>query len=224
MTNGSILIAEDDESLRSFYAEYLRLFCDVVFEASNGIEAFEIYQKKLPDIIISDINMPKLDGLALIKKIRQNDAQTRIIILSAYAEQEMLLQAVKLHLIDYLIKPVRGEILKELVQSILRSIQREKNHIAISSDLYWDKSTKQLYKMKILVKLQESERRLLDILISSKNANVSNEAIYQYVFYEKHEEEFSINAITSLLKRIRKKLPDNVIVTNYGRGYSLNLS
>lgn len=219
--NISILIAEDDTQLRALYVEYLSLFFETVFEAKDGKEAFMIYKEKLPDIIISDINMPKMDGLALIELIRQKDTKTPIVILSAYADQEMLLQAVKLHLFEYLVKPVNSQELKEIILRMIKNIYSKREYIYLPEGYKWHKDSDSLYFENKQISLQDSEKRLLSILMRHANNNVSTESLYQYIFSDKPEKEYSAYAITSLIKRARKKLPDNTIQTNYGNGYTL---
>jgi DNA-binding response OmpR family regulator len=218
--NVSILIAEDDTQLRQLYVEYLLLFFDTVYEAEDGKQALSIYKEKAPDIIISDINMPKLDGLALIEEIRKKDQQTPIVILSAYVDQDILLQAIKLHLFEYLVKPVDSQELKELILSMIKNIHFEREYVNLSEGYKWHKYKHYLYKENSEIKLQESEKRLLEILIHNLNSNVSTETLYQYVYSDMPEKEYSTHAITSLIKRIRKKLPKDTIQTNYGNGYT----
>jgi DNA-binding response OmpR family regulator len=216
----SILIAEDDTQLRQLYVEYLLLFFDTVYEAEDGKQALGIYKEKAPDIIISDINMPKLDGLALIEEIRKKDQQTPIVILSAYVDQDILLQAIKLHLFEYLVKPVDSQELKELILSMIKNIHFEREYVNLSEGYKWHKYKHYLYKENSEIKLQESEKRLLEILIHNLNSNVSTETLYQYVYSDMPEKEYSTHAITSLIKRVRKKLPIDTIQTNYGNGYT----
>jgi len=218
--NMSILIAEDDPQLRKLYVEYLSLFFETVYEAEDGEEALRTYRSKSPDIIISDINMPKLDGLSLIKQIRLKDQETPIVILSAYTDQDMLLEAVKLHLFEYVVKPVDSKELKDLVFNMIESINIKRAYLYMADGYRWDKKHHYLFKANTEIKLQENERRLLKILIQNLNVNVSTETLYQYVFSDMPEKEYSSHAITSLVKRVRKKLPVHTIQTNYGNGYT----
>jgi len=219
----SILIAEDDNELRALYVEYLELFFKNIYEAKDGVEAYDIYKKESPDIIVSDIGMPRLDGLSLIKRIRKDDKKTQILILSAYTDKEMLLQAIKLHLFEYLIKPVPSTKLKEILITMISSVTLDNNFLTLSDGYRWEKDSKQLYLKEEIVKLHESEKRLLEILIKSYNSNVSNEQIHNFVFHDMPDKEYSVNSITSLIKRVRKKLPKDTISTNYSSGYTLNI-
>ena len=76
----TILYIEDDEGVRTVNSRFLTRMFNEFYEAKDGQEGYELYKKYHPDIILTDINMPRLDGLSLAKKIRQTDQTTKIII------------------------------------------------------------------------------------------------------------------------------------------------
>ena len=80
----SILCVEDDKSIRDLIVKALTYYSNDVYEASDGEEAYEIYQEVKPKIILSDIQMKNMDGIELVKKIRNDDAHTMIIMLTAF--------------------------------------------------------------------------------------------------------------------------------------------
>jgi len=100
----SLLIVEDDVFTCNTLSEYLRRRFRFVCSATSEDEAWGLYQKHQPDIIISDIEMPNGNGLDFIKRVREMDTKTRIYVLSGFATQEYLLEAVKLHLEDFIRK------------------------------------------------------------------------------------------------------------------------
>ena len=104
--NIKILYVEDDEIARENGVEYLQNFFEQIYEASDAIKALQLYEKYQPDIIITDIQMPKLNGLEFVKKIRQKDKKTQIIIITAFCDRDYLLKAIELQLVKYLVKPV----------------------------------------------------------------------------------------------------------------------
>ena len=106
MTNHTILYAEDETQTRQNYTKILKRDFKEVYSCKDGIEAYEQYLKYKPNILLLDINMPKINGLDLAKKIRQKDKITRIIILTAHLEQDKLLYAAELNLTKYLPKPI----------------------------------------------------------------------------------------------------------------------
>lgn len=217
----SILLAEDELELREMLCEYLYLFFNRVYSASTGSEAYEIYQQKRPSIILTDISMPNLDGLDMIAKIREHDKDTKIIVMSAHSEQEKLLQAIKLHLETYLIKPIRTETLKSVLLDTVELIRKTTNRTYVSDTIYWDNETDTLWESNNEIKLRKMERELLKLLFSKPNQCFSAKDIFEHLHEGNESKEFSVHAITSLMKRIRVKLPNDIIHNIYGSGYKI---
>lgn len=103
----TVLIVEDEMlvsiGLRNMI-DWEKMNMKVIAEAQNGVAAFEIYQKEKPDLILTDIKMPVMDGLQLISKIREKDKKTKIIILTCYQEFDVVHKALKLGVSDYILK------------------------------------------------------------------------------------------------------------------------
>jgi DNA-binding response OmpR family regulator len=217
----SILIAEDEKKLLNSMVEYLQLFFTYVYAAQDGVSALEIYQKEKPDIIVADIHMPRLDGLSMIEKIRRTDQDTKIIITTAHSDKEKLLQAIELHLVKYLVKPVDSTTLKDLLLSLVNEL-RHKNHIISLKDGYsWDTQKQKLFKGEEEIILKNREEKVLTLLCSKVNQTVSAIDIYNTLYEDQPERDFSSNAITSLIKRLRQKLPKHTLKSSYGIGYIL---
>ncbi len=218
--NVSILVAEDEAELREYLVEYLQLFFKNVYSAGCGQEAYKIYLDKKPNIILSDINMPHLDGLSMISKIRENDIKTKIIIMSAHSDTDKLLRAVELHLVTYLVKPIKIERLKEVLFDTVETIKSSLTRVNLGSDIYWDRTENRLYSNAEHIVLKERESMLMELLCSNINQAFSNEEIFHHL-YTKSDKEYSEYAITSLIKRLRSKLPTNIIHNEYGSGYKI---
>ncbi len=105
----TVLYAEDEEGIRANVSDSLRYYVDEVLEASNGKEAFEIYTQEKPDIILSDIHMPVMNGIDFIKKVREEDRDIPVVMITAHTDKEYLLEAVELHMEKYIVKPVELE-------------------------------------------------------------------------------------------------------------------
>jgi DNA-binding response OmpR family regulator len=217
----SILIAEDEEQLLDSMVEYLELFFENVYTAEDGIAAYEIYKQQKPDIIITDIHMPRLDGLSMIEKIRKTDLQTKIIITTAHSEKEKLMQAIELHLVKYLVKPIQSDKLKELLLSLVDELRQKRDRVYLKESFYWDKTRKKLFHDEDEVELKPKEQKVLELLCSRINQSISAIDIYNYLYEDQPERDFSSDAITSLMKRIRQKLPKETIKSSYGVGYIL---
>lgn len=106
-----LLIAEDEDIIRRGVAKYLKLHTDrftTIYEAENGQEAMDIILEKHPDIILLDIQMPKMDGIAIMQKIAKTDLEPVIVILSGYDDFKYAQQALHYGAKEYLLKPVRA--------------------------------------------------------------------------------------------------------------------
>jgi len=221
ITDISILIAEDEKALLDSMAEYLELFFENVYKAKDGRDAYQSYLKHHPDIIIADINMPHLDGLSMIEKIRKNDLKTRIIITSAHSEKEKLLQAIELHLVKYLIKPVQSDTLKTLLFSLVDELRAQRHILDLKELFYWDKLSRKLFHNYEEIPLKPKEQKVLELLCKHPNQSVSSIDIYNHLYEDQPERDYSSHAITSLMKRLRQKLPKETIKNAYGVGYIL---
>ncbi len=123
-----ILIVEDDKDILEFNTTYLEQNKFKVLKAKNGKEAIELLEKTLPDLIISDMMMPELDGIGLLKAVKNNTQSNHIpvIILSAKASPEARLEALKLGAQGYLAKPFLPEELLSVVSNQLEILSKRK--------------------------------------------------------------------------------------------------
>ncbi len=120
--NYTLLYVEDEDGTRVNIVKTLRLKYEKVLEASNGEEAYKLYKEHKVDLIISDLQMPKMDGVELVKKIRQEDNDTPVVIISAYSDKEKLQEMAKLNIVEYAIKPLSRARLKEILEKGLKNI------------------------------------------------------------------------------------------------------
>ena len=110
----SILYVDDDESYRELMKDILSMFFDNVIMAKDGVEALKLYKEFTPKIVITDINMPQMDGLQLIEEIQKVNLEVSFIILTGFIENKHLLKALELGINKYLIKPLNKEELARL--------------------------------------------------------------------------------------------------------------
>lgn len=118
-----ILIAEDEQRARRGLKELLCAISDqynVVAEASDGKKALELIQIMKPDLVFTDIRMPCMDGIALIKAATAAEIHAKYVIISAYEEFETARQAISLGVREYLVKPVIYDEVKELMERMSR--------------------------------------------------------------------------------------------------------
>ena len=132
--NITVLYAEDETLIQEGITESLNLFNINVICAKNGKEALEIFQNSSEkiDLILTDIKMPQLDGIAMIQKIREFNKEIPIIITSAHQERDFLMQAIELNISSYVLKPIdiyklENTILKAMEPTLLKKELLEKN-------------------------------------------------------------------------------------------------
>ncbi len=101
-----ILIVEDDIVLAKTLSEYLKEEGFKVYLAEDGLIGYDLTKKHKPDLVLCDINMPKMDGLSMLKKIRSESwgKNLRIIMLTNYSDEEKVLEALKNSVFNYLVK------------------------------------------------------------------------------------------------------------------------
>ena len=229
MKSISLLYIEDDLDIREIYLDSIKEEVELVHFASDGEEGYEAYLTHKPDIILLDINMPKLDGLSLAKRIRESDSNVKMIITTAYSEQEKLLQAIELYLIKYILKPIDPSILKEALQKAKGEIslerkQEEQERLVYTLDerTTWDFEAEKLYENGIEIKLTKNERRLLKLLSTDKDKVFTFFDIFNHISHDDFDKEYDANQVRALVKLLRKKVPKESIINIYGEGYRFN--
>ena len=116
----TILYVEDEDGVRKGFTRALSRYAKKVYEASNGEEGLTMYKQYLPDIVVTDIKMPKMNGIMMSKAIKKINPNQSIIITSAHSESNYLLEAISLQLSGYLLKPVDKKLLKEKVLEVVK--------------------------------------------------------------------------------------------------------
>ena len=131
--NLKVLYVEDDVDAREITTMLLEDFFDTIIVAKNGQEGLEKFEQNSIDIIITDINMPYMNGLEMAKKIRETDVEVPIIILSAHNEEDFFLQSIQIGINGYLLKPID---MKQLSSTIFQVTQRYKYALEAKRNLH----------------------------------------------------------------------------------------
>jgi len=219
--NIKILYVEDDEIARENGVEYLENFFETIYEASDAIIALQLYEKYKPDIIITDIQMPKLNGLEFVKRIRQKDKKTQIIVITAFCDREYLLKAIELQLVKYLVKPVREKEFEEALLLCIDSLKEDSSNIVkLDESTYFDLFNKNLVINDEVVKLRAKEILFLELLIKNKNRYVTYEEIQNYVW---SDSVMTKDALKTLVKNLKTKIPKDLILNLTNSGYKINV-
>lgn len=219
--DSSILYVEDDEIEQGQIARFLKTQCSNIYTASDGQTGFELYKQFKPDIVISDIEMPRLNGIELARKIREHSLLTQIIILTAHKNPKYLIEAVNLQLVQYIIKPLSREKITAALNVASNFLNNEPAdvHKKFSNSKYYDIYTKELYYNNNVVNLSKHERNLLELLLKKHPAAVSYESINARIY----NNENSRNAVKLLIHSLRNKIGKTSIVNVPEFGYKLNV-
>ncbi len=133
----TILIVEDEKDARETLRSMVELDFKYVYEAQNGCEGLELYQKYKPDIILTDIQMPCMNGIEMLNEIRRNPADVLVIFISAYSDVETLLQAIDLKIDAYIVKPfLYKDILQKIDANLASTALEGKLHDTLSQREY----------------------------------------------------------------------------------------
>lgn len=128
----TLLFVEDEYNVRKAIINTIdwdNLGFRVIGEAENGLEAIDIVEKCNPDVIITDIKMPFMDGIEFAKLVREINPLTKIVFLTGYNEFDYAISAIKLNVIEYLSKPVSAEKMRETLISIKKKLDEENNYL-----------------------------------------------------------------------------------------------
>ena len=138
-----LVIVEDEEIIRRGLIctiDWLKLGAKVVGEAGNGREALAVIRETKPDVVLTDIKMPVMDGIALTEALKAEGSKAKIIYLTSYADFSYAQQALRLEVSDYLLKPVNEDDLAKALQKL------EKQPAAPQQEeLSWDEGLRAAY-------------------------------------------------------------------------------
>lgn len=210
-----VLLVEDEENLARLLKEALGDNFYSFSIAKNGLEGLELYKKLKPDIIISDIMMPRLNGLDMAKEIRYEDTAIPIIMISAFSEKEKLLGAIDVGVTKYFIKPFDPDELLRYIISI--SSKFSTKMIELADDFVFNKTTNSLYKNDRFVPLSKNEVKFISLLLQHRDKTLSDEAIKESLWKEEATDE----RLRTFIKRLRLKTSKDLIINIKGVGYQL---
>ena len=219
MKNLKVLIVEDEQKLANLIRNSIKELFFKVAIAKDGIDGIKKFKTFKPDIVISDITMPNLDGLLMCQKIKEQNSSIAIIILSAYSQKEMLLQAIDLGISKYFIKPFDIESFIEYLKELSNKINKEKNY-KLKDGFVFVKKTINLYKDSELVNLTKREKEFINLLIENKNSSVKIDKIKESLW---DIEDVSDERLRTFIKRLRVKTSKDLIENVSSQGYMVSI-
>lgn len=218
-----ILVVEDEIELCNAIREGLEIEGYAVDTCYDGNEAYDFMYVENYDLVILDLNLPGMDGIDILKKIRKTNNEIKIIILSARGSVSDRVKGLDIGANDYLIKPFDFEELEARIRNLLR-----RQFIQANSVLEFDKIKLDTVKRIVTanneeVILTKKELGILEYILLNKNKIVSKEELIDHV-WNMNVDSFS-NAVRVHVATLRKKLKNvlgyDVVQTKIGEGYYL---
>ena len=221
--NLKLLFVEDDKDTRRTALRFFKFFFDEIVDAADGKEGLEKYTQFEPDIIFTDINLPKMDGLEMIKKINSiNGKRIPVFIFSAHSRCDFIIDALKMDVDAYIVKPfVLEEFVEELGRVIDKVYKPKKDIIVINKSYSWDAEGKKLFYGCKEIKLTKNEIKLFELMTKNRGTTYSAELISTYIWYDQATHDKT--NLKNLFKRLNKKLPQKLFKNIYSIGYSFIL-
>ncbi len=217
----TILYIEDEENIRKNITSTLNLILGKVLACSSYDEAVITYKNNKIDIILSDINLSGKSGIDFCKNIRENNIIIPIILLTAHLDTNYLLDATKLKLVDYLIKPINFDSLYNVLLKAANELLLQNSFkIKFKNNVLFDINNKLLLSSEQKeIKLTSSELHLLEYLVKNSNRVVPHDEIKLNIW----EDSFlaSDSALKNLLNKLRKKIGKESIENISGIGFRL---
>lgn len=219
-----LLLVEDDIKIANFINSGLRAEGFAVDHAENGEDGLHLALNEPYDLAIIDLMLPKLDGLTIIEKIRQNDINTPIIILSAKRSLDDRVKGLNIGSDDYLIKPFAFSELLARIQALIRRSSK----VTDPSSLTFGDLTLDLHSHKVLragekIDLQPLEFSLLEFLMRNAERVVSKTMIMEHIWDYNFDPRANVieARICCLREKIDRNFEKKLIHTVRGVGYVL---
>jgi len=214
-----ILLLEDESMLRSSIEEYLEALGHKVLSFCNGEEAYEAIKSDVFDLLILDINIPKMNGFSLLKSLNEIEQAYPSIYISANVDIEDISKAFELGAYDYLKKPFHLKELGLRIDKIKKAYDVKKmQHIILSPKYVFSKEEQMLFYNNKEQLLTKKQLQIVTLLCENVGVVVDFEKFRSYVWKDEPIDNATIRAEIS---RFRKLLKEDFIINLKGVGYKI---
>lgn len=222
-----LLYVEDNKEVRQYTVETLNHFFEHITVAVDGIEGLEKFKMSTYDLVLTDLNMPRMNGIEMIRQIKEIDPNIAILVLSAHDESDYFIQTIMLGIDGYLLKPLDiVQFVKTLIKSIKKiflqqEVERYKQELeSINTDLeqkVQERTAELEYRLyhDVLTELKNRESLMLKLSQSQSQSNIL--ILIDIDGFEKFNELYGISAGNQILCALSKHLHD----FNRSRDYNL---
>jgi len=212
-----LLIVEDEISMQKALCKGFDKIGYTVDAASDGEEAVELFYSNLYALVVLDLNLPKLDGMEVLKQIREESKKVPIIILSARSTVDDKVAGLDDGANDYLAKPFQFKELEARVRALLRRNFKTSNTVVEIEDVKLDTATRSFFVAGDEISLTRKEYAIIEYLILRRGEAISPSSLIEHIWESDSEDVF--NSLKVHLSTLRKKLPADFIKNKRGQGY-----
>ena len=221
-----LLLIEDDAALRLTLARQLEADGYRVDQARDGEEGLFLAREYPVDLLIVDLGLPKLNGLTIVQRLRQDGSALPILILTARSSWQDKVVGLEAGADDYLVKPFEYPELLARIKALLRRALKTASGVLNLSPLSIDLVAQAVRLNGAVLELTTFEYRLLETLVRQRPGIVTKQALSDYLY--PHGEDRDSNVLEVLVGRLRRKLDPagsvGLIDTVRGRGYRFNIA
>lgn len=218
-----ILVVEDEQDLCDIISEGLELDGYAVDKCYNGSAAYELICVERYDLVVLDLNLPGMDGMEVLRKVREQDRDVKILILSARSTVIDKVTGLDGGANDYLAKPFDFQELEARIRNLLRRSFTQSETILKWGTITLDTSARTAAVCGESLELTKKELAVLEYFLHHPGKVISQEELMEHV-WDMEADSFS-NAvrvhIASLRKKLRSALNEDIILTKIGEGYYL---
>jgi len=214
-----ILLLEDDELFAESLEDYLGEEGYVIDLARDGLEALDKNFENNYDLYLLDINVPKLNGLDLLKELRQSGDDTPCIFLTSYKDKDTLTQGFKNGADDFLRKPVDLDELLLRIKSLLKRSGKQTEELTLFDNLVYNPNNQRLTQNGIDLELPSKITQLFELCLENRGSIVSKEMMVNRLWSS--SEEYSEGSIRVYINNLKKILGKDSIVNVKGIGYKI---
>jgi OmpR family response regulator RpaB len=224
----TILVVDDEASIRRILETRLSMIGYNVVTACDGTEALELFPNCMPDLVVLDVMMPKLDGYGVCQELRK-ESDVPIVMLTALGDVADRITGLELGADDYVVKPFSPKELEARIRCVLRRVEKEaiagipNSGVIQVSDLRIDTNKRQVFRNDERIRLTGMEFSLLELLVS-RQENRLTVGKSQEVWGYTPERHVDTRVVDVHISRLRSKLEDDpanpeLILTARGTGY-----
>src|SRR6266480_356943 len=217
---GRILVVEDDEPIADVLRRTLRQEGHEVRSAADGVEALAVAEEFVPDLVILDLGLPKLDGAEVLRRLRA-ESDAPILVLTARAELDDRVEGLDSGADDYLVKPFERRELLARMRALMRRRPPRGSASLVVGDLSLNPDTHEVRRGERSIELTNREFELLEYLMRNERLVISRERLLEEVWG--YDPMAMTNTIDVFISNLRRKLEDGgeprILHTKRGAGY-----